>query len=57
MMSNILLKFNMIIISVLLFGCVEDGPINNNRDSERIVADRKKVDAFLMIFELLLNQK
>lgn len=46
MMSNILLKFNIIIISVFLFGCVENGSIGNNRNSERIIADKKKVDAF-----------
>ena len=45
-MSNILLKFNIIIISVFLFGCVENGSIGNNRNSERIIADKKKVDAF-----------
>ena len=45
-MSNMLLKFNMIIISAFLFGCVEGGPIGSNAKSERIIADRKKVDAF-----------
>ena len=45
-MKKTLLKFNIIVISLFLFGCVEDRPIADNTSSERIIADGKKVDAF-----------
>ena len=46
MMKKTLLKFNIITISLLLFGCLEDGPIGGDTNSERLIADGRKVDAF-----------